>query len=329
MKQLNLQGIIAAKNRIDKYINRTPIIKSDTLNKLLGHEIYFKAEGLQKIGAFKIRGGLNTVSWLIENRKQPSQIVANSSGNHAQAVALASNIFNIPSTIYMPKNVSKVKAQATLAYGAKIEFCENRIIADKKVVDASRNENTYWIPPYNHEQVICGQGTAAYEALNELNDVSAIFAPCGGGGLLSGSLISSRNINPKTKVIGVEPKLANDAFRSIKTGKIQKLELPPNTIADGARTISVGNITFEYLKQLDDFFEAEENQIIYWTQWLTHLLKVQIEPTSAMSMAGAVNWLQNKRTKQRVLVILSGSNIDKDTLNKIWNDDYLTNLPSL
>lgn len=329
MKQLTIQNIIEAKNRIDKYINETPILTSETLNNLLGHEIYFKAEGFQKIGAFKIRGGLNTVAWLVENNNIPKHIIANSSGNHAQAVALASRIFNIPSTIYMPKNVSKVKAQATKAYGAKIDLCENRIISDQKVLAASNNSDNYWIPPYDHKQVICGQGTACYEALVELDSINAVFAPCGGGGLLSGTFISAKGINPKISVVGVEPKKANDAITSIRNGNIFRLESPPETIADGARTLAVGNITFEYLKQLDDFYEAEENQIIYWTQWLTHLLKIQIEPTSAMAMVGVIKWIRTKSTKQKILVILSGGNIDAETHNKIWEKDYLSILPSI
>jgi threonine dehydratase len=329
MTQLTLKNIETAKRRIDRDINNTPILTSKTLNALLGHEIYFKAEGFQKIGAFKIRGGLNTVAWLVESKQKPKHIIANSSGNHAQAVALASKIFGIPSTIYMPKNVSKVKAQATLAYGAKIDFSEDRIIADQKVLDASNQDGVYWIPPFNHNEVISGQGTAAYEALSELDNVDAVFAPCGGGGLLSGTLISARGLSPKTKVIGVEPKIANDAIQSVSCGSIQNLSTPPNSIADGARTMSVGDLTFEYLKQLDEFYEADEEEIIYWTQWLTHLLKIQIEPTSAMAMVGVAKWLKSQKTKQRLLVILSGGNIDKNTMNRIWKEDCLSDLPKL
>jgi len=329
MQNITLKNIEEAKNRIDPHIINTPIFYSETLNSFLGHKIYFKTECLQKIGAFKVRGGLNTVAWLIENMNKPAHIVANSSGNHAQAVALASKIFNIPATIYMPENVSKVKAQATLAYGAHIDYSENRIIADKKVKEASHEKGVYWIPPYNHEQVIAGQGTAAYEAIKEVDDLDAIFAPCGGGGLLSGSLIAAREMAPKVKVMGIEPKNANDAISSIKIGTIQKLVSPPSTIADGAKTMSVGDITFKYLKQLDDFFEAEEKEIIYWTQWLTHLLKIQIEPTSSMAMVGVVKWLKYQKTRMNVLVILSGGNIDMATMNKIWENDYLTELPSL
>lgn len=329
MKILKLNDIEDAKERISKYVHKTPILSSNMLNSLLGHEIYFKAEGFQKIGAFKIRGGLNTVARLVESNFIPKHIIANSSGNHAQAVALASKIFGISSTIYMPSNVSKVKAQATSAYGAKIDYSENRVIADEKVIQASRAKDTYWIPPFNHPDVISGQGTAAYEALKELNDLDAVFAPCGGGGLLSGTFISVKGLSPKTNVIGVEPKLANDAVQSVRKGSIIKLAHPPDTIADGARTMSVGNITFEYLKQLDDFFEAEEDEIIYWTQWLSHLLKIQVEPTSAMAMAGMVKWLKSKTSKQRILIILSGANIDNQTFLNIWKNDYLTILPSL
>lgn len=329
MTQLTLKNIEDAKNRIDKYINKTPVLSSNVLNKFLGHEIYFKAEPLQKTGAFKIRGGINSVALLIENGNKPKRIIANSSGNHAQAVALASSLFEIPSTIYMPKNVSKVKAQATLYYGADIDYSENRIIADQKVLDKSKEEGVFWVPPYNHNPVICGQGTAAYEALKELNDINAVFAPCGGGGLLSGTFIAAKGLSSKTKIFGVEPQLANDATKSFRSGSIFKLKTPPNTIADGARTMSVGEITFEYLKLLDEFYEAEEERIIYWTQWLTHLLKIHIEPTSAMAMIGATKWLKSQKSKKRVLVILSGGNIDKDSMSKIWERDLLMELPSL
>ncbi len=138
MTKLSLKNIEDANRRINGYVHQTPILSSQTLNKFLGHDIFFKAENLQKIGSFKIRGGINTVAWLIENNNKPKHIISNSSGNHAQAIAMASKVFGISSTIYMPKNVSKVKAQATLYYGAKIDFSENRVIADQKVIDASR-----------------------------------------------------------------------------------------------------------------------------------------------------------------------------------------------
>ncbi len=324
---LSLTDVEKAYERVKPFINKTPILTSTLLNKWLGHEIYFKAEGMQKIGAFKARGALNTVSWLIENDQKPKHIVANSSGNHAQAVAWASAMNKIPATIYMPKHCSKVKIQATQSYGAKVVLCESRAIANEKVVEASKVKGTYWIPPYNHNQVVSGQGTAAYETIMEIGKVSAVFAPCGGGGLLSGTFVATKGLFPETKVIGAEPLNANDAAQSIRKSSIQKLANTPNTLADGAMTLSVGEITFEYLKQLDAFYEITENDMIYWTQWLTHLLKIRVEPTSALGMVAAQKWLSKQSEKSKVLVILSGGNIDQQTNQKIWKTDFLQQRP--
>lgn len=326
---LTLQDIKDATRRIEPYINKTPILSSSLLNNWLGHDIYFKCENFQKIGAFKVRGGVSTVSWLLENGERPGHLVANSSGNHAQAVAFAAQQFNIPATIFMPEYSSKVKVQATRGYGAKVVLSETRDVTDEKVREAAQEPGTYWIPPYNHEQVICGQGTAVYEALTELEKVDAVFAPCGGGGLLSGSLIASRGLSPTTKVFGVEPLNANDAAESLRKGSIQRLSGVPDTLADGAMTMAVGDITFEYLKQLDGFYEIEEAFLIYWTQWLTHLLKCRIEPTCAMSMEAVSRWLKTQKTKQRVLVVISGGNVDQATTQKIWAEDCLRLPPEL
>lgn len=325
---LNIKDIKKAKERINGYINETPVLSSSLLNEWIGHEIFFKAECLQKIGAFKARGACNTISWLIEDNNKPERVIANSSGNHAQAVAWAARQFNIPATIYMPAYSSKIKIQATKSYGAQVELCENRNVADESVKQASEEKGTYWIPPFNHNQVIAGQGTAIYEALNQVANIDAVFAPCGGGGLLSGTLVATRSLSPGTKVIGVEPLNANDAAQSLRMNSIQKLPSVPNTIADGAMTMAVGDITFEYLKMLDDMYEIEEDKILYWTQWLTHLLKLHIEPTSAMTMEGLFQWLKKQKTKKRVMVILSGSNNDHETQLKIWEKNYLDNRPN-
>lgn len=325
---LNIEDIEKAKERINNYVNKTPVLSSSLLNEWIGHEIFFKAECLQKIGAFKARGACNAISWLIENNEKPKKVIANSSGNHAQAVAWAARQFNIPATIYMPAYASKIKIQATKAYGAQIELCENRNVADEKVKQASQEKGTCWIPPFNHNQVIAGQGTAIYEALNQVSDIDAVFAPCGGGGLLSGTLIATRTLSPATKVIGAEPLNANDAAQSLRMNAIQKLSSVPDTIADGAMTMAVGDITFEYLKMLDDMYEIEESKIIYWTQWLTHLLKLQVEPTSATAMDAVAQWLKNQKTKKRVMVILSGGNIDQTTQLTLWNNNYLTFRPN-
>ncbi|MCL6265178.1 serine/threonine dehydratase [Flagellimonas myxillae] len=324
---LEIKQVEKARTRIAKFVHNTPVLTSSILNQWLGHEIYFKAENFQKIGAFKVRGACNTLAWLKERGQSPNHIVANSSGNHAQAVAFAAKRFGLSATIFMPEYSSQVKIQATKSYGAEVVLSKTRDITDEKVREAAQKEGTYWIPPYNHEQVVYGQGTAAYEALSDVSEVDAVFAPCGGGGLLSGTLIAARGLYPKTEVHGVEPLLANDAAQSLQTGKIQRLSGIPDTLADGAMTMAVGDITFEYLKQLDGFHEVSEEKMKYWTQWLTHLLKCRIEPTSAMTMGGVCQWLKGVSGRKKVLVILSGGNLDQQTTNKIWAEDHLGNPP--
>lgn len=324
-----LSDIVKAKERINPFIHETPVVWSTLLNKWLGHEIFFKAECLQKIGAFKARGACNAIAWYINDQSRPKRVIANSSGNHAQAVAWAATQFGVPSTIYMPAYSSKVKIEATKSYGAAVDLSENRNVADEKVKEAAKEPGIFWVPPFNHEQVIAGQGTAAFEALRQVDHIDAVFAPCGGGGLLSGTLIATHGTSPRTQVIGAEPLNANDAAQSLKMNAIQKLPAVPDTIADGAMTMSVGNITFEYLKKLDHLYEIEEQRIIYWAQWLSHLLKLHIEPTSALGMEAAFRWLNKQKTKKRIMVILSGGNIDQETQLKIWNRNYLDAQPVL
>lgn len=329
MSNLSIADIVQAHRRVAPYIHETPVVESSLLNEWLGHEIYFKAECLQTIGAFKIRGAINFITKLAETESLPKRIVANSSGNHAQAVAYAARLYGIPATIFTTQNVSSVKAAATESYGAEVRRFATRAEADSAVKEASQEPDTVWIPPFNHEDIITGQGTAAFEALMEIGDVDSVFAPCGGGGLISGTFISTRALSPKAKVIGCEPLNANDAAESRRKGSIQHLAETPVTLADGAATPAVGNITFPYIQQLDDFFEVNENDIAYWTQWLQHLLKLHVEPTSAMCMGGVVNWLKQQSEPKRVLVILSGGNISEASMSKIWSEDHLSQLPSL
>jgi len=324
---LDISAIAQARERIGKFINDTPMVSSSLLNHWLGHEIFFKLECMQKVGAFKVRGACNAVSRLVEDNQNPKHIVANSSGNHSQAVAWASQQFNLPATIYMPHYSSAIKIQATASYGAEINLCETRNEADEKVKQAAEEKGTFWLPPYNHEYIIAGQGTAAYDALRAVDDIDAIFAPCGGGGLLSGTLVAARGLSPHTQVIGVEPMNANDAAESLRKNAIQRLEDVPDTLADGAMTMSVGPLTFEYLKLLDGFYEIEESFIVYWTQWLNHLLKVRIEPTCAMSMEAVSRWLKTQKTKKRVMVMISGGNMDQHTMSKIWSRNCLDQIP--
>lgn len=329
MTEIVFADVVAAQQRIEHLVHKTPILSSQLLNQWLGHEIYFKAECLQKIGAFKIRGASNFLAKCHQSNQLPSHVVANSSGNHAQAVALAASSFDIPATIYTTENISSVKAAATAGYGANVLKFPNRTVADRAVQEAAETKNTAWLPPFNHPDIIAGQGTAALEALQELPDINGVFAPVGGGGLLSGTLIAARELAPTAEVIGCEPFNANDVANSLRMGSIQSLNGTPKTLADGAATPSCGEFTFAFLQQTDGFYEIAEIELVYWTQWLQHLLKLHVEPTSAMAMAGVMRWLKTKTKPQKVLVILSGGNISETSMRQIWQKDYLQTLPSL
>ncbi|OFA30143.1 serine/threonine dehydratase [Glaciecola punicea] len=336
MTNISFTDISLAHERILHMVQRTPIVQSTLLNTWLGHDIYFKVECLQTTGAFKLRGASNFIAKLAQNNSLPKHIVANSSGNHAQAVAYAAKHFNIPVTIYCTKSISTVKAAATAYYGATLAQFDDRPSADKAVELASKQPGVVWIPPFNHPDIIAGQGTAALEALQQTSDIDAIFVPCGGGGLAAGTLIAAKHIRPNAKVIGVEPLMANDAARSLRAGHIIALDKAPITLADGAATPSVGEHTFKYLKQLDAFYEVDEQQIAYWTQWLQHLLKLHIEPTCAMVMQGVKEYLQNLpkhlsigNKRQQILVIISGGNISAQSMVAIWQEDHLKYPPSL
>ena len=329
--------IVEAQQRIEKYVINTPIFTSTLLNKGLSerldndtqHQLYFKAECLQKTGAFKLRGAANFIAKLAENDQLPNHFVANSSGNHAQAVAYASQLFNVPATIYSANTISPIKAAATRSYGADLHVFSNRPEADEAVKAASLRDSHIWIPPFNHPDIIAGQGTVAAEAIEELGDIDAVFAPCGGGGLVSGSLVATRALLPNAKVFGAEPLAANDAAESLRSGTIQSLTSPPKTLADGAATPSVGEHTFPFLQQLDGFYEVSEQQICYWTQWLHHLLKLHIEPTCCMTMQAVAEWLATQNRPQRVLIILSGGNISQSSMQQIWEIDHLQHQPQI
>lgn len=315
-----------AAKRVAKYLHRTPILKSSLLNERLGHEFYFKAEPLQKIGAFKARGALNVLLTLQEQNQLPKKVVAFSSGNHAQGVASAAKTLGLEATILMPEYTSSLKKQATLSYGANLIITKDRVEAESRAQEFI-DRGDYFIHPYANLDLIRGQGTACYEALIDTDsNFDAVFAPCGGGGLLSGTYMAVQELSPSTKVIGSEPSQANDASRSLKEGKIYRFDHSPNTICDGVMTLSIADITFEYLKKLDDFIEVEEEKILYWTQWLIHLLKLNIEPSSALAMAAAHQYIQkNSFSKpQKILIILSGGNIGADKQKEIWEKDFLS-----
>ncbi len=321
----------AAYERIKDHVTTTPIVSSSLLNAWLGHTVLFKAECLQRTGSFKLRGATNFIHHHVAQYGIPQQIVANSSGNHAQAVSYAGNVLGISVDIYSTESISAVKAAATQDYGANLLLYPTRPEADDAVRRAAKEAGTVWIPPFNHPDIIAGQGTAVLEAITQTHqhEVNAVFTPCGGGGLTSGSLLATRALLPNALVIGVEPENANDASISLQQGSIYTLPNAPDTLADGAATPSVGELTFPFLQELDGFYEVNETQIAYWTQWLHHLLKLHIEPTCCMTMAGVVAWLSEQTTPQTVIVVLSGGNISTQSMQSIYAQDYLSQPPML
>lgn len=325
---LTPDAILEAQARIAPHIHRTPLLESALLNRWLGHEIVFKAEGMQKIGAFKIRGALNALLALKEQGKLPPHVVAFSSGNHAQAAACAGRMLGIRTTVVMPRFVSAVKQQATRAYGAELMLTDTRQEAEAAATKLA-GEGAALIHPSADEAVMAGQGTACLEALDDGAQPDAIFAACGGGGLLSGTYLAAQLGAPAARVFAAEPLMANDAARSFREGRIVGFDETPMTVADGARTLHISEATFHFLKKLDGFIEVDEEAIVYWTQWLTHLLKTAVEPTAALPMAAAHQWLKGQKEKKRALVILSGGNLDAATQRRIWRADYLAQPPSL
>jgi threonine dehydratase len=322
---LSPDTVTQAYNRIKTHIHQTPLLQSHLLNELLGADIWFKYEGMQKIGAFKLRGALNTLLHLQEQHNLPQEIVAFSSGNHAQAVAWSARLLGIKATIVMPENVSPIKIAATKGYGAEVVLKPTRQEAEDFAQEKA--QSCFFLPPYDHDDVIAGQGTAALEAWTTEGGFDAVFAPCGGGGLISGTYLATRLFSDKANVYAVEPQIANDAAESYRTGMIKRFATAPTTIADGVRTLGISERTFQYIQKLTGFYEISEEDIVYWTQWLTHLLKVSVEPTSALGMAGAFKYIKQGNTQKKILIILSGGNIDPGTYRKIWEKDCLSTLP--
>lgn len=318
---MNPDIIKSAHARIKNYIHKTPLLRSSALNQRVAGDIYFKFEGAQKVGAFKARGAINALLHLKEEGGLPKEVVTYSSGNHAQAVAWAAKTLGIKSTVIFSSAASPIKIQATRSYGAEIIITKERQEAED--LAHQKSKDCFLLPPYDHDDVIAGQGTAALEAWDAEKDFDAVFVPCGGGGLSSGTYLATRLFSNKAKVFAGEPMIANDAAESYRTGKIKRFASMPMTIADGTRTLSISERTFQYIKKLNGFYEIPEDEIIYWTQWLTHLLKINLEPTSALGMAAAFKWIEEGNKNKKILVILSGGNVDPETHLKIWEKNYL------
>ena len=306
---VGFDDVIAAAERIHGVAHRTPVVTSRTLNGRVGATCFFKCESFQRAGAFKFRGAYNAISRLDEEARARG-VIAYSSGNHAQAAALAGSLLEVPVTVVMPEDAPRAKRIATEGYGATVVTYDPATEKREEVARVMLEERgASLIPPFDHPHVIAGQGTSAMELLDDVGELDVLLAPCGGGGLLSGSALSARAMSPGCRVIGIEPALADDATRSFHGGEIVTIH-NPRTIADGARTASLGQLTFPIIRAcVDDMVTVDEDEIIQAMLLLWERAKLVVEPTGALSLAGALSGRIRLRGK-RVGLIVSGGNVD-------------------
>jgi threonine dehydratase len=307
---ITINDIQLAADRIAGYAHITPVMTSQRINKICGCDIAFKCENFQRVGAFKFRGALNAVKFLLET-KTLSGVVTHSSGNHAQALALAAKLYNIPAWIVMPSNAPLVKVNAVKEYGAEIVFCEPTLDARETTCDqVIKTTGAEFIHPYDNDLIIAGQGTCAMEILKDsiITEPGIIVAPVGGGGLLAGTAMATTSLSPKTIVYGAEPQMADDAHRSFVAGYIIP-QTYPNTIADGLLT-SVGERNFEIIiNHVDDILLCSEENIYAAMKLIYENLKIVVEPSGAVGLATVLSNLERFKNSDTAIII-SGGNID-------------------
>ena len=301
--------IEAAAARIEGSAHRTPVLRSRLIDAELGLTIFFKAEHLQRIGAFKVRGAFSALS-RFDDRQRAAGVVAYSSGNHAQAIALAARELGIPATIVMPADAPASKIAATRSYGGEV-VTYDRYTEDREAIGRTlaAERGLTLIPPYDHPDVIAGQGTVAKELIEDVGPLDAIFAPLGGGGLLAGTALSVHALAPETRVYGVEPGAGNDGQRSFRMGRIVHIKTPA-TLADGAQTLHLGELTFPIIRRhVTDILTASDAELVDAMRIFAATMKQVVEPTGALAFAGARK-VAGDFAGQRIGVIISGGNID-------------------
>ena len=306
--QPTIEDVRVAHERIGPYVHRTPVMTCSTLDAMVGAQLFFKCENFQKVGAFKFRGACNAV-FSLTDEEATRGVLTHSSGNHAAAVSLSAALRGVPAYIVMPSNAPQVKVDAVKGYGGRITFCEPTLEARESTAQKVMEETgATFIHPYNDYRIIAGQGTAALELIEDVGKVDAVLAPVSGGGLLSGTAITTKALLPEARVVGCEPKNADDAFRSKQAGKIIPVE-NPDTIADGLRT-SLADKTFPIVMDfVDEIVLATEEEIVTGMRMLFERMKIVVEPSGAITLAVL---LANKLdvSAKRVGVILSGGNLD-------------------
>jgi threonine dehydratase len=308
----NLAAIRAAQRRIEPFIHRTPVLTSAAMDAVSGRSLWFKCELFQKTGSFKFRGATNAVR-MLEDHAAAKGVVTHSSGNHAQALALAARARGIPAFVVMPSNSAEIKKAAVRGYGATVIECEPTLEArESTAARVIAETGGAMIPPFNHPNVIAGQGTIAVELLDECPQLDAIIVPLGGGGLISGIAIAAKALKPSIRIIGAEPELAGDAAASKQAGSIQPA-MKPVTIADGLRT-SLGPLTFPVVRDLvDEIVLVPEADIVASMRFAWERMKITIEPSAAVGVAVASGaWMHARQNEglQHVGVVLCGGNVD-------------------
>lgn len=313
-------GVERASRTLAGVAHRTPVLTSNSLNQALGAEVFFKCEPMQRTGAFKFRGAFNSLSNLTPEQRRAG-VVAYSSGNHAQAIAAAGRLLGIQTTIVMPHDAPVAKRVATEGYGATIvgydRYTENR---DQIAASLAERHGYTVIPPFNHPDVICGQGTAGKELFEEVGQLDALAVCLGGGGLLSGCALASSVLSPNCKVYGVEPEAGDDVRQSFRAGHIVSIPTP-KSIADGAVTSAAGDITFALMQQLvTDILTVSDAQLVLTMRWFAQRLKLMVEPTGCLAAAAVLQRVLPIEAGSRIGVIVSGGNVDLASYGAFLSD---------
>ncbi|HEV7767933.1 MAG TPA: threonine/serine dehydratase [Thermoanaerobaculia bacterium] len=305
---IDLDDIRAAAERIRPWIHRTPLLGSRSLSERIGVEVRLKCENLQRAGSFKIRGAMNALLQLDEEQRRRG-VVAFSSGNHAQGVALSAKLLGMPATIVMPENSVQSKVAATEAYGATVVTAGvTSATRDNVAREIAEKNGAAVIPPFDHDRIIAGAGTVGLEIVEEWPDVTTIVVPLGGGGLLGGTSLAATSINPDIDVFGVEPAAGNDGEQSFHSGSIVTID-PPKTIADGARTLAIGTRNFAIIRErVRNVVSVDDDTLLDVVKWSMYRTKLVIEPTAALGLAALITGKIKPRGP--VAVVISGGNLD-------------------
>ncbi|AVF39361.1 serine dehydratase [Pandoraea apista] len=308
--------VVAAHDRIREAAHRTPVLTSRTADAMTGASLFFKAENFQRMGAFKFRGAYNAISQFTPEQKRGG-VLAFSSGNHAQAIALAARELGVPAVILMPQDAPQMKIDATRGYGTEVILFD-RYKEDREALASrlAQERGMTLIPPYDHPHVMAGQGTATKELIEDAGELDMLVVCLGGGGLLSGSAIAARALNPDIEIFGVEPEAGNDAQQSFRSGKIVHIETP-RTIADGAQTQHLGEYTFPVIRSLvDDILTVTDDELVKTMTFFASRMKIVVEPTGCLAAAAVLHGKADVRGK-RVGILLSGGNVDMERFAKL------------